>query len=101
MSPWRFTLYGIKDLLSEDESEAAARKCADGIIAILTGQDWPSGLSRPGKRIVMAFKHATICAEVNEALSDLYDWADAQDVWIAWPRQMRETQAAPVTGGDE
>jgi hypothetical protein len=92
---WRKTVV-LKDLLSADDSDGTTRECAAGFARVLkrlpehktdyelqevvvelediacegsTGDDVFGGCS-------------TLCEWFNAVLSNLYDWADAERIWI-------------------
>lgn len=80
MARWDTTIE-IKDLLVEDESAEAIKNAADGIVSRL-----PAGA--PTGRLIKAKDMAdsdpeTALLVFNDGLNRVYDWADANRVWLA------------------
>ncbi len=80
MSKWKQTIK-IKDLLSDDDDAATIKHAADELVSRLPA-------SAPTARIVKAKELADADAETallvfNDGLNRIYDWADANRVWLA------------------
>ena len=92
---WRKTI-ALKQYLSADDSRAAARECARNIARVLMAQreyeeggfddfsviaEELDGIAKAGESEHDADYSPT--EHVNDCLAGLYDWADAERVWIA------------------
>lgn len=89
MTTWKHTLK-IKHLLSGSNDPAIARETARNIAAAIRASTWHTDdVKRAGSRAesevaarARAFGRARTLAGLNTALTDLYDLADADRVWI-------------------
>ncbi len=79
MKRWNRTV-NIKPFITEDDSDAAAQKCATSIKALLVRliPSYDNGL----QLVLDSLEEAKTCDDVNCALDSLYDWADANNVWL-------------------
>ena len=79
-TPWRRTIR-IKHILTDDDDDFAARSVGTAIVAVLrrVAANNPS-FEFPN---IDLFENATNAEQVNDALDALYDWGDAERVWIA------------------
>ena len=77
-TPWRRTIR-IKHILTDDALDA--RSVGTAIVAVLrrVAANNPS-FEFPN---IDLFENATNAEQVNDALDALYDWGDAERVWIA------------------
>lgn len=76
---WRKTVK-IKDLLTDEETPEAIKAAADGIIQRLPG----APTSKLAKARDMADDDPeTALLVFNDGLNRVYDWADANRVWLA------------------
>lgn len=104
MTQWRKTVF-LKDLLGDDSSDAATRIAAEGFVKRLKRlSEYESDYEL--EQIVSEFEdiaHAdstgndvfggrfTLCDWFNAVLSSLYDWADAERIWIGGDRPLRKS----------
>ena len=79
MGRWTKTV-NIKPFITEDDSDAAAKACATGIRALLVKRiiDYDFDF----QIILDDLETAETCGDVNDILERLYDWADANNVWL-------------------
>ncbi len=79
MTNWKKTV-NIKPFIPEDDSDEAAQKCATSIRALLIENiiDYNYDF----QTILDDLEAADNCEGVNYILSALYDWADANNVWL-------------------
>lgn len=90
MGRWRKTIK-LKDLLSEDDSPENVRRVAAKVTARLKrepeydpfGDDVFSDVVERMNDIAKSDMAGCGCDRFNDVLADLYDWADAERVWIA------------------
>ena len=84
MANWRRTV-NIKDLLTDDDSPAECKRVAQAMAARLRGK-----FSEPGDElldIIESFEGLEATdnrplAVLNDILDNLYDWADAERIWL-------------------
>jgi hypothetical protein len=87
---WQKTIY-IKQFLSDDDSDENARKVAGQVGRVLMQEpeyghgDWDF-IYITDEMIMLADSSDGTCADFNEILAGLYDWADANRVWIGGER---------------
>ncbi len=79
MRRWTKTV-NIKPLITEDDSDEAAQRCATGIRALLVEHiiDYDGDF----QMILDDLEAADTCEGVNYILDALYNWADANNVWL-------------------
>jgi protein involved in polysaccharide export with SLBB domain len=83
---WRKTIR-LKHLLSSDDSPENARRVAGKVARVLLREpEYEHGDVEFGyiadEMLLLAESDDGTCADFNEILADLYDWADAERVWI-------------------
>jgi hypothetical protein len=87
---WRKTIR-IKQFLSDDGSDENARKVAGRVARVLMREpeyghgDWDL-VYIADEMLLLAESNNGTCADFNEILAGLYDWADANRVWIGGER---------------
>ncbi len=74
---WTHTLK-IKHLLKGGSSDANAQKVAKEIAAVIQGARFMADWRRAD-----ALASIRTCDELNDVLSSLYDYADANLIWVA------------------
>ena len=79
MARWTKTV-NIKPFITEDDSDVAARRCATGIRALLVENviDYDYDF----QSILDDLEAVETCEDVSYTLNALYDWADANNVWL-------------------
>ena len=77
---WRYHL-AIKDLLDAEESDIVARRIGKAIAPRLRGcRDYTVDFQV--EELAAKFEDVESVDELNDSLMDLYDWADANLVWV-------------------
>ena len=79
MTRWTKTV-NIKPLITKDDSDTAAKTCATGIRALLV--EHVIDYDYDFQMILDDLEAAENCEDVNYTLDALYDWADANNVWL-------------------
>jgi hypothetical protein len=87
---WRKTIR-IKQFLGDDGSDENARKVAGQIAKVLLREPEyeygdPELIYLTDELVMLAESNDGTCADLNEVLSGLYDWADDNRVWIGGER---------------
>ena len=80
---WKVTIKGIRSLFTKDESDETAKKVGLGIYTILTSDryiNYFKDFEREG--MLNEFTYVQNTEELNLLLNDLYDYCDANLIWI-------------------
>ncbi len=78
MAGWKRTVK-IKHLLTDEETPEAIKKAADGIISRLP--DAPTAKLEKARDMADSDPETALLV-FNDGLSRVYDWADANRVWL-------------------
>lgn len=82
---WNVRIKGIRSLLGEDDSIENSKKVGKEIYKILTSNKYSKHFEDFGLETVREldeFNNIIDCENLNSILSDLYDYCDANLIWI-------------------
>jgi len=85
MIKWRVKIKGIRTLLTEDDSVDEAKRVGKEIYKILTSNLYKSyfrNFESQTTRELEEFNQIVDCEDLNGLLNDLYDYCDANLIWI-------------------